>query len=402
MSVKRFRIGMVSFTLLFVMPLLLRTSAQSSLPQEAPAGFDNETNGLISQAAFNAARDVFDEVEDEEEGLGPTFNERGCKNCHSIPVSGGGSLVVETRAGRLVNGTFVEHPGGSLVHDQMIPSCSVPKETVLRGEDSTPRSSIGVLGDGFIEAIADETIVGISRLQPPDVRGTVITVPILEAPGQTRVGRFGWKNQHASLVSFSADAYLNEMGITSPLLPVENTANGVDVSRCDLNPSNPDDDGADVDLFAQFMRATKVPPRGPISTVDDVTGQLLFVAVGCATCHIPILLTAPPDTVINGGKYRVPRELGNKIIHPYSDFLLHDVGIPDPIVQNGGPETYNKVRTPPLWGLRKRTMLMHDGKASSIPEAILRHSKQGEKASTAYRSLSEQNKQRLLTFLKSL
>ena len=106
--------------------------------------------------------------------------------------------------------------------------------------------------------------------------------------------------------------------------------------------------------------------------------------------------------MINGGTFTVPRALGNKIIHPYSDFLLHDVGIPDHIVQNGGPETYDKVRTPPLWGLRKRSRLMHDGGSSSVTDAILRHTKQAAKASSAFRSLSDQNKQRLLTFLGSL
>ena len=397
---KRIRLGLGIFAALLVLPLL-RTSAQNQNPQEAPAGFDNQTNGFLSQADFDAARDTFDEIDDEEEGIGPTFNDTGCKNCHSDPVSGGGSIVFVTRAGHLVNGNFVEHPGGSLVQSQIVPRCG-PPEAVQRNEETTRRASISTLGDGFIEAIPDEAIIAISRLQPPDVRGFVTRVPVLEANNATRVGRFGWKGQHASLTSFSADAYLNEMGITSPLQPEENTADGRDVRRCDTNPANPDNDGEDVDQFTAFMRSTKVPPRGLISNKDDRAGQDLFVGIGCATCHVPVFVTAPAGTAINGGTFTVPRALGNKTIHPFSDFLLHDVGIPDPIVQNGGPETYDKVRTPPLWGLRKRTLLMHDGASSSITDAILRHSNQAARASSAFRSLTEQDKQQLLTFLGSL
>ena len=89
-------------------------------------------------------------------------------------------------------------------------------------------------------------------------------VPVLEAASRARIGRFGWKNQHASLVSFSADAYLNEMGITSPLFPDENTSNGRFVgSGSGYDPvADPEDDGVDVKAFADFMRATKAPPRG--------------------------------------------------------------------------------------------------------------------------------------------
>jgi CxxC motif-containing protein (DUF1111 family) len=401
---KRIRNGMLIFTALLVLPLL-RTSAQIHFPREAPAGFDNQTNGYLTQADFDDFQSAFNEVETPAEGLGPTFNDTGCKNCHNAPVSGGGSTILETRAGSFKNGTFIDHAGGSLVQSDIIASCPVPKEQIARGEDTTRRASINTLGDGYIEAIPDAAIVAISRLQPPEVRGLVVNVPILEAKNVKRVGRFGWKNQHASLTSFSADAYLNEMGITSPMQSVENTVDGKDVSKikgCDMNPENPDDDGEDVDEFANFMRSTKVPPRGPISTADDIAGQALFVGIGCATCHIPIFLTAPAGTVINGGTFTVPDALGNKIIHPFSDFLLHDVGVPDPIVQNGGPETYNKVRTPPLWGLRKRTLLMHDGGSSSIADAIHRHGNQAAKASSAFRSLSDQNKQRLLTFLGSL
>src|SRR5262245_46493502 len=383
---KRYITVSMLFVALSVLPFTQTRSAQFQFPTEAPAGFDNKTNGFVNQTEFDELLDTFSEIEDAADGLGPTFNEKGCVTCHSIGAVGGPGLNLETRAGTLQNGQFVEHAGGSLVHDQVLGTCQQLQEHVGPNELSTKRASLSTLGDGFIEAIPDQALIAIARLQPIDMRGTVIEVPILEAKSSSvkRVGRFGWKNQHASLESFSADAYLNEMGVTSDLLPVENTSEGNPVTSCDA-VADPEDEDNDVRIFADFMRATKVPDRGPISPLDDIAGLATFVATGCATCHVPLLVTAPTGTSINGGTYKVPPALGNKIIHPYSDFLLHNVGTNDPIVQNGPASTFNQVRTPPLWGLRKRqTQLMHDGKATSIETAIAQHKGQALKASDAY------------------
>jgi CxxC motif-containing protein (DUF1111 family) len=396
-------LAFVILSSLFVIPLLMTATESSTRARddarEAPAGFDDETNGYISQKSFDDFRATFNEIEEVEDGLGPVFNDTGCGNCHNIPVAGGSSDTLETRAGRLVNGVFIDHPGGSLVHDQAISPDIV--ERLQPGEDRTFRSSLNVLGDGFVEAIADQTIIDIYKGQPSDVRGMLIYVPVLEAGGTSRVARFGWKNQHASLESFAADAYLNEMGITSPLQRFENTSDGRDVSKYDTVP-DPEDNGDDIQQFVDFMRATKVPPRGTISTADDKAGQALFEKTGCASCHVPTIATAPVGTSINGGTFRVPPALGDKVIHPYSDFLLHDIGTGDPIVQNGGQGTYDKVRTPPLWGLRTRNLLLHDGKSKTISDAIRRHEGQAEKAYSAYKSLSPQEREQLLTFLESL
>jgi len=231
--------------MLVMLPTMLKPAQSQSGATEAPAGFDNLTNGHISQADFDAFRDSFEETETIADGLGPTFNDTSCANCHKVPVTGGSSRVFETRAGHLdTNGNFVDHPGGSLVQDRAINNSI--KERVLPGEDTTKRASVNTLGDGFVEAISDATLTGIRNSQLMEIRGTAISVPILQAPGSTRVGRFGWKDQHASLVSFSADAYLNEMGITSPLQPVENTSDGNDVSAFDTVPDPEDIGGADV------------------------------------------------------------------------------------------------------------------------------------------------------------
>jgi CxxC motif-containing protein (DUF1111 family) len=184
---------------------------------------------------------------------------------------------------------------------------------------------------------------------------------VSESPGSNRGGRFGWKNQHASLLSFSADAYLNEIGITSRFQPTENSSLGRSVAAFDQTP-DPEDTTNDIDVFANFMRSTKAPPRNTVlaGTEDAVAGSNLFNAIGCGICQVPNITTAAVGTVINGGAFTVPDALGNKVIHPYSDFLLHDVGTGDGIVQNGGQASANKRRTQPLWGVRTHDRHMHD------------------------------------------
>src|SRR5262249_38059415 len=158
-----------------------------------------------------------------------------------------------------------------------------------------------------------------------------------------------------------------EMGITSPLQPVENTSMGRPIADYD-SVADPEDDGSDVRAFARFLRATKVPPRDEAlaNTTDAKAGALIFSKMGCETCHVESIVTAAAGTSINGGAFVVPQALGNKLIHPYSDFLLHDVGTGDGIVQNGGASTANKLRTPPLWGLRTRSRLIHDGQSLTL------------------------------------
>src|SRR6185295_2751337 len=117
------------------------------------------------------------------------------------------------------------------------------------------RSTLSVIGDGFVEAIANDTLTGIMNAQPAAQRGQTINVPVLEQPGTTRIGRFGHKDQQASMLSFSADAYVNEMGITSPLQPTENSSNGHVVVEPPDAPPGTDDEGVDVALFALFMRS---------------------------------------------------------------------------------------------------------------------------------------------------
>jgi len=162
--------------------------------------------------------------------------------------------------------------------------------------------------------------------------------------------------------------------------------------------------GPDVEAFVRFMRSTKVPPRDTAlaATSDAIAGSNLFVSIGCANCHTPTITTAPVGTVINGGKFTVPAALGDKIIHPYSDFMLHDVGTGDGIVQNGGASTANKLRTPPLWGLRTRARFMHDLFNTTRFNATLRHTNEAEPVIQNFINLSTTQQNQILTFLNSL
>ena len=417
---------------------LVMAGAAAPPPQEAPAAFDGATNGVVDQATHDADRATFDKVDTIADGLGPLYNAQSCRECHQNPASGGGSQVTELRVGhRDRNGQFVNPSipiahgtvvvtGRTLVNDRAIcPNGASPDQEIQeRVPDTenirTTRISLSLLGDGFVEAVADETLRELAARQARETRGRihglVVSVPVLEVPGRYAVGRFGWKDQHASLLSFAADAYLNEMGITSRLQPADI------VTLCDTVKDPEDTPGADglsdIDRFARFVRATKVAPRDPTlaASPDAVKGSALFDAIGCNSCHVRTLRTAPAGTQLAGGAYAVPDALGDKVFHPYSDYLLHDVGTGDGIViavpehfgmryMNMQPTfnpTAERLRTPPLWGVRLRSRLMHDAMSATFAEAIVRHRGEALRESRRFLSLSEREKRQLLAFLASL
>ena len=412
--------------------------------REAPAGFDGQTNGVVDQATHAGDQKAFDAVEDINDGLGPLYNAQSCRECHQNPTSGGVSQTAELRVGhRSATGQF-ENPsipiddgkavisGRTLVNDRAIcPSGAFPdiqlQERVPETENiRTTRTSLNLFGDGFVEAVSDQALLDIARDQCRSTHrgicGQVLYVPILEAPGRAGVGRFGWKDQHASLLSFSGDAYLNEMGITNKLFPDEVTL------LCNTAAEPNDKPGADgledIDRFARFIRATKAPPRdlALASTPEAEEGARRFDKIGCSICHAPTLVTEAAGTVINGGTFKIPEALGSQSFHPYGDFLLHNVGTGDGIAvameEHYGraamtktwsrfsykslQEAANKVRTAPLWGVRTHSRLMHDGKSLTLTNAILRHKGEAEEVTEKFRRLTRQQKQALLTFLKSL
>jgi CxxC motif-containing protein (DUF1111 family) len=394
--------------MLLVAPLLYAVTATP-----APTGFDNLTNGFESQTQMDLDRATFDEVDQISDGLGPIYNAQSCRECHQNPVSGTISQVNEIRAGSFNGTTFTPHIGGSLIHDRAIdPAIQVR----VAGTDNvaTLRNSLNIAGDGFVEALPDSAFTSIQASQPRGMQGTIIQVPVLEGPaGTTRIGRFGWKNQHASLLSFASDAYLNEIGITNPLNPTENTSNGNPVTQYNTqngvpaiqDPATPTAPfGSDIQQFTDFMRSLKAPPIDAVqaATSDAIAGKQIFSAIGCNICHVPTQTTAPVGTVFNGGQFVVPAALGNITFNPYSDFMLHDVGTGDGIVQAGPQSTMNQLRTPPLWGLRTRTRLMHDGLSPTRNDAILRHTNQAEPVIDNYINLTNAQQNQLVAFLNSL
>ncbi|MBV9959020.1 MAG: hypothetical protein JO360_11395 [Acidobacteria bacterium] len=380
-------------------------STERVVPTEALAAFDNVTNGFSDQATFQADRGVFEEREGIEDGIGPVYNAQSCAECHQSPITGAGSQITELRAGHFDGATFTEHPGGSLINDRST-NADIQEYIMGGNEVRTFRATTSVLGDGYVEAIDDNTLIAIANAQPGQsggqIAGQYIMVPMLETGGM-RVGRFGWKDQHASLVSFAADAYLNEMGITSPYMPDENTSNGMPVMEYDY-VADPEDDGDDLAFFARFMRSTKAPPRDAAlaATPNAQAGAAFFNQVGCSICHVTSITTAPVGSALNGGTFIVNKWLGSKIIHPFGDFLLHDVGTGDGIVQNGGFSTRTKLRTAPLWGLRTRPRLMHDGLSTTVSDAIMRHAGEATTVISNYQALEPTQRNQVLIFLRSL
>jgi CxxC motif-containing protein (DUF1111 family) len=413
-------------------------------PAQAPAGFDNQSNGVTDAPTHQADQAKFNQVEVIASGLGPLYNAQSCRECHQSPVVGGASQVLELRVGHLGKDGKFQNPeipinhgseiikGRSLVNQRAIcPNAAfaateiqerVPESETIR----TFRTSLSILGDGFVEAVDDSTLIDISKTQCKQsggkICGLILYVPVLEAPGTTRVGRFGWKNQHASLLSFAGDADLNEVGITNALFPDEVTNLCNTVSEPNDKPGA--DGLADIDHFARFMRATKAPGRDAQQAATDAAkkGETLFTKIGCAICHVPALTTAAPGTPVNGFQFIVPEALGNKTFYPYGDFLLHNIGTGDGIViateEHYGKRmdqtqwrglslethrsTADKMRTAPLWGVRLQPMLMHDGASLTFHDAILRHGGEASTVTERFMKLSQAEQDAIVEFLKSL
>ena len=367
-----------------------------------PTDFGDPLQGLTAaeRASFDDGKIGFATAEEVDEGLGPVFNEASCVACHAGPAVGGSNGRLETRFGRRgADGGFdpLAAEGGSLLQDHGIGAVdgftfaaeAVPADAnVVALRRTTP-----LFGLGLVDATPDDTIRALAAKQAhstPEVAGTVAVVANL-VTGKESVGKFGWKNANPSLLQFSADAYLNEMGITSPLFPNENCPQG----RCSDLAFNPvaglnDADGADVLAFANFMMFLAPPPRAP-QTAQTLAGERVFQSIGCAVCHTPTLVTGP----------NAVGALDSIEYHPYSDFLLHDMGsLGDGIVQ--GAAGAKQMRTAPLWGLRAATSLLHDGRVETPLEAILAHDGQARRARDCFKALDVRDRDALIAFLDSL
>ena len=388
-------------TLVFVAVtcVLILLLAQQRTDSQAQEYLTNPLPGLTPAQLvdFNAGLDEFEEVDTVEEGLGPVFNGKSCAECHAVPSTGGSEPNVgvarETRVSRIFKGRFdpldgsvsVDR-GGQLLQQRAIAveGCTAkgevvpPEATLVSSRNSTP-----LFGAGLIEAIPERTILGN---QGNGGRPNYVSNP---DTGTTALGRFGWKAQVATVHQFAGDAYLNELGITNPSFPHENRPQGQPIQPgCDT-VLDPEDDGENVTAFTDFMRFLAPAPRGPI-TLQVQRGEKVFSEIGCASCHVPKMMT---------GRNSVAA-LSNKPVNLFSDLLLHDIGTGDGIEQ--GLATGNDFRTAPLWGLSRRGRFMHDASSNKIEDAIQRHRVESQNARDGFVGLPQSDHDALLAFLGSL
>jgi len=336
-------------------------------------------------------------------------NATSCDQCHSVPSNFGSSRLTVQRTGSFSEGRFIPGLEGGIRHRHG------EFHQAREGEITGERVSISIFGDGYLEAIDDRDIVQIAEQQraaKSGISGVAVFAPVLEsnqAREGVKVGRFGWKSQHGSLLSACADSLRNELGIRNRLYPIEykNRKAGEAAAPMDI----PDRKTGQTELerlVAELRKTTPLPRDEALAASSDaIDGEKLFDQIGCVLCHVSTYKTLPPGTLINGGSYRVPDSIGSQTIHPYSDFLLHDVGTGDGIPQSATPEyldqsTANKFRTAPLWGLRFRPWMMHDGKSVTFHQAIARHGGEAAAIREHYEDLTPVQKQQLRAFLNSL
>lgn len=373
---------------------------QPSPPPPAAGSPGGPLTGLTA-AQLTEFRDGladFRQIETIDSGLGPIFNEVSCVACHIAPAVGGGSRRTITRFGRTTNLVFdpLTAQGGPLLQNRAIPP---DLREVIPAEANTvaQRITTPLFGSGLIEAIPDATLRSLASAPKPDgVRGHVALVKDVTT-GTERVGRFGWKAQQATLLAFSADAYVNEMGITNRFFPTENAPNGdlARLVRADpiLDPEDETDPvtrKADIDRASSFIRLLAPPPRGPVNAAVT-SGQALFASINCTACHTPSLQTGPSPVAA----------LANKPVALYSDLLLHDMGsLGDGIAQ--GNATPREMRTAPLWGLSARREFLHDGRVTTLDAAIRAHDGEAALVRDRYLRLTTAQRTQLVAFLDSL
>ena len=292
------------------------------------------------------------------EGLGPIFNDTHCGTCHDNPIGGTGTKTV-TRFGSSGKGGFdpLEMFGGSLLQSQAISLECQEEIPVPQANITAMRVTNGMMGYGLVEAIEDSALLANESTTAPITGRAHLVFPV-ETPATQRVGRFGWKAGVATILTFSADASLNEMGLTNRFFMQENDPNGInppDLIECTDGVPDPDD-GPDaqgrhlIDRVTDFQRFMAQPPQTPKS---GMAGEGVFNTVGCNQCHVAAY-TTPNDMSLEVA-------LRNKAIRPYSDFLLHEMGLGADGIADG-MAGQGELRTPPLWGVRRRDPVWHDGR----------------------------------------
>jgi CxxC motif-containing protein (DUF1111 family) len=338
-------------------------------------------------------------------GLGPIFNNVSCFACHS--GDGRGRLDNSLQRIGSVDDGFLGHLGGPQIQDKAIAGAEF--ERLPAGVAVSVRLPPPVFGVGLMEAIDDATIIAMA--DPGDADGDGISgranfvtnpafVPATEpgGGGGLHVGRFGRKAQVRGLLQQVLEAYLQDMGITSDFLPLENRnpVSSVPIEALD-RVGDPEIPASVVQATTHYVRTLAPPAPGEL-TPQREEGRQHFNAVGCARCHVPTLRT---------GAHPIAA-LANRDVTLYSDLLLHDMGDGLADHRPDGAATGREWRTTPLWGLRLMrqflngdAFLMHDGRARSVEEAILLHGGEGARARDAFAALSPAQRAALLDFVES-
>ena len=360
---------------------------------------------------FQNGRADFTRVFTAADGLGPIFNQTSCASCHNNPIGGPGSIKV-FRFG-FDDGKSGFDPltalGGTLLQGQTINIAAsevIPPQANIIAQRVTPSA----LGLGLIEAIPDADIAARETSPPsPTVSGRVHWVHELEnLAGPLRAGRMGWKAQLPTSLSFSADATQNELGFSNRLLPFDNAPNGNAALLAAYDTVADPEDGPNgaglhfIDRIDDFQRFLAAPPQTPRS---GMSGEAIFNAVGCVHCHASTYTTSN-DPLLEPA-------LRNKVIRPYSDFLLHDMGTAADFIADGDAGT-QEMRTPSLWGMRTRNPMWHDGRVTggtlqarmlNAGGVIAQHNAFGSESvpsALAFLALSGADQLKVVAFLDSL
>ena len=341
---------------------------------------DARANGAIAQGASIFSQDLR-----PESGLGPLFNGQACDTCHNTlangsAFAGGMGTTPDTfvrRVARINDGTFdplLGH-GGPIARQRSITEFGVPcglsTGDPAQANTFSNRSAMTLRGTSLIDNIRVGDIEHIRIAQPPDVRGrfNILT--------DGRVGRFGWKAHAATLVEFMGEALRDEIGITNPLAPTDL------VSGCTASVQRPEADAVPLTSLVAFLN-TIDPPSS--AACRPSVGNTVFTSVGCATCHTPSL----------------PANGNATAAFLYSDLLLHDMGVSLADDFEQGSARGSEFRTAPLWRAADRSHFLHDGRATSIEDAIRAHDGQAAGARDRYKALPAGEAQALLDFLRCI
>jgi CxxC motif-containing protein (DUF1111 family) len=346
------------------------------------------------RARFDRGQVVFDSTFTPSTGLGPLFNSDGCGECHEDPVKGGVGDEVELHASAFQAPVCdpLAAEGGFVFQLKVTPALKaalgidsepVPPNATARALRTTPV----LFGRGLLDLVPDSVI--LSYADPDDRNGDGISGrPNHFVDG--RLGRFGRKALVPRLDEFNDGAFSAEMGVTSPAVLTEETVGGKPIPAGVDPVPEPEIDQAVLDRTNDFVRLLAAPT--PLKASKDAKrGRKIFVAVGCAGCHIPTLRTG--DSPIAA--------LSHKEVAAYTDLLLHDMGreLADMCLGEATPAEF---RTEPLMGLRLKPNFLHDGRDTTPEQAIQSHGGEGSRARDRFLGLSRSERVALLAFLKTL